>query len=202
MDPKVQEALALLRQAGRLDFGALAPARPARRASAGVAAAVAACSPPRHLDGAQVRGGKGKALREAGRGVPRAGRGRAIRPGVARGSPRAYPAVGRVGGLRAGGRSARRGPGLKGSGPQHGDKPITGAGGSGAPPFGSFVGPRGSVKPARSVSRVKKGGPEHRNNGGRRADVTEEGELPSLVGDRDKADSPGSEEQWDPRVPV
>ncbi|KAJ1180203.1 hypothetical protein NDU88_005425 [Pleurodeles waltl] len=49
-DPKILEAVALLRQAGRLDLlveGALAPERPARRASTGVAAAVAACSPPR-----------------------------------------------------------------------------------------------------------------------------------------------------------
>ncbi|KAJ1175410.1 hypothetical protein NDU88_000698 [Pleurodeles waltl] len=58
-DAKVLEALALLRQAGRLDLlkdGALAPARPARRASAGVAAAVAACSPPRVAPAGKVRG--------------------------------------------------------------------------------------------------------------------------------------------------
>ncbi|KAJ1158164.1 hypothetical protein NDU88_010858 [Pleurodeles waltl] len=53
-DAKVLEALALLRQAGRLDLlkdGALAPARPARRASAGVA-----CSPPRVAPAGKVRG--------------------------------------------------------------------------------------------------------------------------------------------------
>ncbi|KAJ1099458.1 hypothetical protein NDU88_004559 [Pleurodeles waltl] len=53
-DPKILEAVALLRQVGRLDLlveGALAPERPARRASAGVAAAVAACSPPRSSGG-------------------------------------------------------------------------------------------------------------------------------------------------------
>ncbi|KAJ1164774.1 hypothetical protein NDU88_005208 [Pleurodeles waltl] len=205
MDPKVQEALDLLRQAGRLDvvnFGALAPARPACRASAGVAAAVAACSPPRHVEGAQVRGGKGKALREAGRGVTRAGRGRAIQPGIARGSPRASLGEGRVGGLRAGWRRARRGPGLKGYGPQRGEKPITGAGGSGALPFGSSVGPMGSVKPAKAGSRVKKGGPDQHNIGGVRAGAFEEDRLPPLSGDKDKTDSPGSEEQRDPRVPV
>ncbi|KAJ1088643.1 hypothetical protein NDU88_001799 [Pleurodeles waltl] len=58
-EAKVREALALLRQAGRLDLlrdGALAPTRPARRASAGVAAAVAACSPPRVASAGKVRG--------------------------------------------------------------------------------------------------------------------------------------------------
>ncbi|KAJ1176109.1 hypothetical protein NDU88_001392 [Pleurodeles waltl] len=53
-DPKILEAVALLRHACRLDLlveGALAPERPARRASAGVAAAVAACSPPRSSGG-------------------------------------------------------------------------------------------------------------------------------------------------------
>ncbi|KAJ1129025.1 hypothetical protein NDU88_007396 [Pleurodeles waltl] len=55
-DAKVLEALALLKQAGRMDLlreEALVPGRPARRASAGVAAAVAACSPPRPAGGAQ-----------------------------------------------------------------------------------------------------------------------------------------------------
>ncbi|KAJ1151490.1 hypothetical protein NDU88_004270 [Pleurodeles waltl] len=45
----VQQALALLEEADRLDFLTLAArphARPAKRASAGVEAAVAACSPP------------------------------------------------------------------------------------------------------------------------------------------------------------
>ncbi|KAJ1142159.1 hypothetical protein NDU88_008486 [Pleurodeles waltl] len=57
-EAKVREALALLRQAGRLDLlkeGALAPTRPARRASAGVAAMVAACSPPRVAARGKVR---------------------------------------------------------------------------------------------------------------------------------------------------
>ncbi|KAJ1146054.1 hypothetical protein NDU88_012336 [Pleurodeles waltl] len=59
-----------------------------------------------------------------------------------------------------------------------------------------------SVKPARAGSRVKKGGPEQRNIGGGRAGVFEEDRLPPFFGDKDKTDSPGSEEQRDPRVPV
>ncbi|KAJ1097491.1 hypothetical protein NDU88_002609 [Pleurodeles waltl] len=58
-EAKVQEALALLKQASRMDLireEALAPRRPSRRASAGVAAAVAACSPPRAASGVQVGG--------------------------------------------------------------------------------------------------------------------------------------------------
>ncbi|KAJ1127327.1 hypothetical protein NDU88_005730 [Pleurodeles waltl] len=57
-EAKVREALALLCQAGRLDLlkeGALAPTRPARRASAGVAAVVAACSLPRVAASGKVR---------------------------------------------------------------------------------------------------------------------------------------------------
>ncbi|KAJ1139839.1 hypothetical protein NDU88_006203 [Pleurodeles waltl] len=63
-DEQVRAALALLRQAGRLDLlreEALALARPARQASAGVTAAVMACSPPR-AGAASLkvrRGGKG-----------------------------------------------------------------------------------------------------------------------------------------------
>ncbi|KAJ1113606.1 hypothetical protein NDU88_001848 [Pleurodeles waltl] len=55
-DAKVREALALLKQAGRMELlrdEALAPGRPARRSSAEVAAAVASCSPPRPVAGAQ-----------------------------------------------------------------------------------------------------------------------------------------------------
>ncbi|KAJ1106187.1 hypothetical protein NDU88_003590 [Pleurodeles waltl] len=79
-DPKVLEAVALLRQAGRLDLlreGALEPGRPARRSSAGVAAAVTACSPPRLVE--KVRGvGTGARAR----GGTKAGRVRAMRPAV------------------------------------------------------------------------------------------------------------------------
>ncbi|KAJ1089132.1 hypothetical protein NDU88_002283 [Pleurodeles waltl] len=53
-DAKVLEAVALLKQAGRMDLlkeEALVPGRPARRASAGVATAVADCSPPHAAGG-------------------------------------------------------------------------------------------------------------------------------------------------------
>ncbi|KAJ1216641.1 hypothetical protein NDU88_004242 [Pleurodeles waltl] len=56
-ESKVRAALALLRQAGRMDLvreEALAPGCLTLRASAGVAAAVAACSPPRAGTGCQV----------------------------------------------------------------------------------------------------------------------------------------------------
>ncbi|KAJ1216161.1 hypothetical protein NDU88_003767 [Pleurodeles waltl] len=89
MDPKVQEALALLRQAGRLDLlkeEALAPGRPARRASAGVAVSVVACSPPRPAHGAQVGGSRGKAVHGAGPGASGVFRGWARGCGPARGS--------------------------------------------------------------------------------------------------------------------
>ncbi|KAJ1200494.1 hypothetical protein NDU88_004318 [Pleurodeles waltl] len=62
MDGQVMEALRLLRKAGRLDLladGGDHCARPARHTASGVAAAVAACSPPRGKRGrapAQVRG--------------------------------------------------------------------------------------------------------------------------------------------------
>ncbi|KAJ1217892.1 hypothetical protein NDU88_005479 [Pleurodeles waltl] len=126
MDPKVQEALALLRQAGRLDLvktEALAPGRPARRASAGVAAAVAACSPPRPADGAQVRVPKGRAFGDEGPGSSRAVRGRAKRSGPARGSPRASPGEGRSRGLCARGKVARHSPVVRRYGPRHGQGP-------------------------------------------------------------------------------
>lgn len=51
-DIRVLEAMHLLSEAGRMDLligppGPAGSGRPARQASAGVAAAVAACSPPR-----------------------------------------------------------------------------------------------------------------------------------------------------------
>ncbi|KAJ1211286.1 hypothetical protein NDU88_006647 [Pleurodeles waltl] len=75
-DDKVRAALALLQQAGRMDLvrtEALATGRPARRASAGVAAAVMACSPPL---GERCRPGSGWAGDE---GAAWVGRGRAGR---------------------------------------------------------------------------------------------------------------------------
>ncbi|KAJ1107578.1 hypothetical protein NDU88_004968 [Pleurodeles waltl] len=89
VEAKVLEAVAHLRQVGRMDLlkdGALAPGHLARRPSAGVAAAVAACSPPRVAGAAKVRGasrgggakgvfGNGRlAGRERGRGSQRASR--------------------------------------------------------------------------------------------------------------------------------
>ncbi|KAJ1149488.1 hypothetical protein NDU88_002295 [Pleurodeles waltl] len=68
MDPRVHQALQLLEEAGWLDLLVEVGARherPARQAARGVAAAVAACSPPRGSRRAtQVRGlgvGKGRA---------------------------------------------------------------------------------------------------------------------------------------------
>ncbi|KAJ1169335.1 hypothetical protein NDU88_001228 [Pleurodeles waltl] len=130
MDQKMQEALALLRQAGRLDLvkeEALAPGRPACRASAGVAAAVAVCSPPRPAGGAQVGGSKGKAFSGAGPGSSGAVRGRAGRGGQAPGSPRVSPREGRRQGLRAGGKVARRSPVVRRCVPRHSARKKAGA---------------------------------------------------------------------------
>ncbi|KAJ1165793.1 hypothetical protein NDU88_006210 [Pleurodeles waltl] len=95
VDAKVLEAMGLLRQAGRMDLlkeEALAPGRPARRASVGVTAAVAACSPPRASGTMQVRGGSRGAV---AKGVSGAGKGRAGRqergPASLRVSPEAGP---------------------------------------------------------------------------------------------------------------
>ncbi|KAJ1148270.1 hypothetical protein NDU88_001107 [Pleurodeles waltl] len=96
-DAKVLETVALLRQAGRMDLlreEALAPGRPARRASAGVTAAVAAYSPPRAIGGLQVRSGSRGAVLKAGKGVSGAGKGRAGRRECGPGSPRVSPEAG------------------------------------------------------------------------------------------------------------
>ncbi|KAJ1209125.1 hypothetical protein NDU88_004503 [Pleurodeles waltl] len=75
MDPRVIRALELLQEAGRLDLVA-APAaprvHPVRRAASGVAAAVAACSPPRGRQPMSGLGGGrtgGMALAHKGRVV-------------------------------------------------------------------------------------------------------------------------------------
>ncbi|KAJ1175967.1 hypothetical protein NDU88_001252 [Pleurodeles waltl] len=80
MDARVVRAMELLKEAGRLDLLA-APAaprdRPVRRAASGVAAAVAACSPPRErkqVSGAGHEWGGPWAGREVGPGLPWAGR--------------------------------------------------------------------------------------------------------------------------------
>ncbi|KAJ1159641.1 hypothetical protein NDU88_000146 [Pleurodeles waltl] len=76
MDPRVEEAMRLLREAGCLDLladGGACRERPTRQAASGVAAAVAACSPPRKSGGRRapqlrsVRAGMGRA---GGAGVP------------------------------------------------------------------------------------------------------------------------------------
>ncbi|KAJ1124403.1 hypothetical protein NDU88_002864 [Pleurodeles waltl] len=90
VEARVLEAVALLRQAGRMDLlkdGALAPGRPARRASAGVAAAVAACSPPRVAGACKVRGASRGRGRRAGPGRARGG----FLGGSVVGDPRGFP---------------------------------------------------------------------------------------------------------------
>ncbi|KAJ1082038.1 hypothetical protein NDU88_002209 [Pleurodeles waltl] len=71
MDPRGEEAMRLLKEAGRLDLladGEACRERPARQASRGVAAAVAACSPPRS------GGQRALQVRRGGSGRGRAGR--------------------------------------------------------------------------------------------------------------------------------
>ncbi|KAJ1216189.1 hypothetical protein NDU88_003795 [Pleurodeles waltl] len=96
-EAKVLEAFALLRQAGRLDLlkeGALAPTRPACRASAGVGAAVDTSSPPCVAASGKVRG----ASRGAGaKGGPGAGIGRVYRRERVGESPRVSREPGRAG---------------------------------------------------------------------------------------------------------
>ncbi|KAJ1125419.1 hypothetical protein NDU88_003851 [Pleurodeles waltl] len=97
VDKNVLEAVALLRQAGRMDLlreEALAPGRPARRASAEVAAAVAACSPPRASGIVKVRSGsRGVVVKGAsGAGKGRAGRRERV-PASLRVSPEAGPST-------------------------------------------------------------------------------------------------------------
>ncbi|KAJ1194421.1 hypothetical protein NDU88_003710 [Pleurodeles waltl] len=116
MDLKVQQALALLREAGRLDLvapEALAQGRPVRWASAGVAAAVVACSPPRVAGSGKVSAGRGQAGREAGPGAGRAGRGRVGFGGAVREAPRASLEAGLGQRARASGNTAQRGTAVR-----------------------------------------------------------------------------------------
>ncbi|KAJ1210806.1 hypothetical protein NDU88_006168 [Pleurodeles waltl] len=209
MDPKVQEALALLRQAGRLDLvkeEALAPSRPARCASAGVAAAVAACSPPRPANGAQVRVPKGRAFREASPGASGAVRGQAKRGGTARGSPRASPGEGRRRGLPAGGKLAQRSPVVRRYGPRHGAGEETGA----EAPLGRGAvivkGARGAAGRARKAhpGLIKQGvGAGEQVLGGSRARAAGGFKAPQPgVGKGSQLETVGLKEQRDPRVPV
>ncbi|KAJ1128486.1 hypothetical protein NDU88_006864 [Pleurodeles waltl] len=71
-EAKVQQELRLLEEAGCLDLvrpGAAADACPVRKAASSVAAAVMACSPPRHVTGLKKVSplGKGKARPFGGR---------------------------------------------------------------------------------------------------------------------------------------
>ncbi|KAJ1210407.1 hypothetical protein NDU88_005771 [Pleurodeles waltl] len=111
MDLKVQQALALLWEAGRLDLvapEALAQGRPVRRASAGVGAAVVACSPPCAAGSGKVSAGRGRAGREAGPGAGMAGRGRVGFGGAVREAPRASLEAGLGQRARASGNTAQR----------------------------------------------------------------------------------------------
>ncbi|KAJ1171797.1 hypothetical protein NDU88_003655 [Pleurodeles waltl] len=123
-DSRVQEALRLLREAGRLDLiqGELgAPSRPPRRASGGVAAAVLACSEPRGAASRQlVRGRGGGRLRARGEGRRAGARSFGDRRVVARDSPKRRNAAGRVhisGGGAPAAAVSRRGRVLSGRGP-------------------------------------------------------------------------------------
>ncbi|KAJ1108792.1 hypothetical protein NDU88_006162 [Pleurodeles waltl] len=125
MDPKV------LREAGRLDLvtpEALAPGRPVRRASPGVAAAVVACSPPRSSSGGTVSLCGGGALREAGPGTGGAGRGHGLRGSTAGESPGASLGERQVWRARAGDSNARRGLVVRRYGARPGAKPKIRAG--------------------------------------------------------------------------
>ncbi|KAJ1104446.1 hypothetical protein NDU88_001858 [Pleurodeles waltl] len=97
MDPRVRQVMQLLKEAGRLDLLVEAGARrkrPARQGASGVAAAVAACSPPRGSGSrraTQVRGlgvGKGRAGK-ASAPARRVVSSRVRRPGTLGARPRA-----------------------------------------------------------------------------------------------------------------
>ncbi|KAJ1125543.1 hypothetical protein NDU88_003971 [Pleurodeles waltl] len=209
MDSKVLEALELLQQAGRMDLvkeEALAPGRPARRASAGVAAA---CSPPLPAGGAQVRGVAQGVVRRAGMGAAGAGKESAGRRGLDPGSPRVSLGVGRPQELRsswnsalrnyAGARGAARQPGQKkvltealsgrsagrGKGPRAGPRRAGVGDPSGRKGKGNEEGGSRSLRPA--VFFVTSGGAEAPREGG--------GEGP-------QKESAGLGDQGDPRVPV
>ncbi|KAJ1197918.1 hypothetical protein NDU88_001762 [Pleurodeles waltl] len=123
-DARVQEALRILREAGRLDLiqGELgAPSRPPRRASGGVAAAVLACSESRGAASRQLvsRMGGGR-LRAWGEGRRAGARSLGDRRVVARGSPKRRSAAGRAHLSGEGAPAAavnRRGRVLSGRGP-------------------------------------------------------------------------------------
>ncbi|KAJ1194013.1 hypothetical protein NDU88_003308 [Pleurodeles waltl] len=190
-DPKVLQALALLREAGRLDLvapEALSPGRLVRRAAAGVAAAVAACSPPRSTSSGKVSLSKGRAWREAGPATGRAGRGRGMR-----GSKASEPARGSLGEhqkrrARAGESKARRGPVVRRYGALHGATPKKGGTG----------GIHGSGQTGQPGSGCREGAGD-RVFGGGASKASGDRKLPPASG---KLETGGSEEQRDPKVPI
>ncbi|KAJ1197594.1 hypothetical protein NDU88_001451 [Pleurodeles waltl] len=195
-DPKVLEAVTLLRQAGRLDLlkeGALEPGRPARRASAGVAAAVAACSPPRV---AEKVSGVSKGAGAGARGGTGAAKGKAARPARRAAAPRDSLEAGH-GLVRPGGRPTRGGrarPRLV-LRPQGSCIDITGALGT------SAAGGRGSPGKARA-HHARAAGPIRKGlkivgSEGPGAELSRGGGTPDLVwqGPLDyEEDDPGEQE--------
>ncbi|KAJ1115551.1 hypothetical protein NDU88_003774 [Pleurodeles waltl] len=223
VEAKVLEAVALLRQAGRMDFlkdGALAPGRPARRASAGVAAAVAACSPPRVAGAVKVRG----VPRGAGaKGVFGEGKGRFSGQERGRGSPRVSREAGH-GPPRQSCKRARKGK----AGPQEaarrkGDR-TEGVGALEASAAGKSEGGKADARQARAAvsSEVRKargatGGPGavatskglsvsgrgRRGQGGApRVEEARVLELGIRHGEGEKRGTAGKEVERDPRVPM
>ncbi|KAJ1137084.1 hypothetical protein NDU88_003497 [Pleurodeles waltl] len=191
MDSKVQQALALLREAGRLDLvapEALAQGRPVRRASAGVAAAVAACSPPRAAASGKVNAGRGRAVREAGSGAGRAARGHGgvgSRVGEALwASPEAC--LGQR--ARASGSKARRGPVMRRYGARPGATPNIRA-----DPVNRQRGHWGAGRRGTVTSRA---------SGGEAASRRERVLPPVGGGEGDIGDAGATGVQRDPLVPI
>ncbi|KAJ1145498.1 hypothetical protein NDU88_011784 [Pleurodeles waltl] len=209
MDPKVQETLALLQQAGRLDLlkeEVLAPCRPARRASAGVGVVVAACSPPLAAREGQVRGEGRKVARGAGPRASGVFRGWARGGGPAPGSPRAVLRESKSGGLRSGWKVARRSPVLK----RYRHKPRVGqrkaVGAPNCRGAGTGIGAKAAAERDRSGPReqLEEGaGLGDRVYGSSRA-VAVGGSKGSLegAGMSHQLEAGGMQEQRDPRVPV
>ncbi|KAJ1101749.1 hypothetical protein NDU88_006813 [Pleurodeles waltl] len=191
MDPKVRQALALLKEAGRLDLvapEAFGAGCPVRRASAGVAAAVAACSPPRSTGREKVSALGGRAGEEAGRVSSRAGRGRARGSGLAGEAPRASPKARQGKRARAGVLKPRRGPIVRCYGARHGA----------APHFQLKEG-RGQQGHLRGHGEGAASGTRYINKKGA---VTACGRPGRKGGEEGKNGTVGNEEQRDPKVPI
>ncbi|KAJ1214317.1 hypothetical protein NDU88_001936 [Pleurodeles waltl] len=169
MDRRVRQAMALLKEAGRLDLLAapVAPKeRPVRKAASGVAAAVVACSPPRERTQ-----------------VSRAFRGRSGRLALAaRGRVKAAP-KGRPRPL-----GARRPLGRDGgaAGGAAGISPVAKRRGQRGAPSGSSVaqGEGGREERPRSEAREKIGGPEEHREGKSEGNKLSTGLLTQPTGTR------------------